>query len=324
MIPFLTRKFLFYLVTLATVVGLNFSLIHLMPGDALVHLVGEEGYAHLSVRQPEALARLRAEYGLERPPMVQAAVYLRRLAAGDWGWSYHHGQPVVQVIGRRLAWTLRLLVPAMLVSALVAAWIGALSGWRSRRRPDRALPALFLGLYAVPAYGLGMILVLVAARWDLAAPGGMVGPSGEFGAVWAPLALPMTLLVLHGTAYKYMIMRHLVRHEIDAPYVLTALSKGLGPRRVLFGHLARNVLGPYGTVVALNLGFMVGGTLLVEVVFSLQGMGTMIYQAVLARDFPLLSGALLALALSVLAANAAADIFQAIIDPRIREGEARG
>jgi peptide/nickel transport system permease protein len=219
---------------------------------------------------------------------------------------------------------LRLLVPAMLVSALAAAWIGALSGWRSRRRPDRALPALFLGLYAVPAYGLGMILVLVAARWDLAAPGGMVGPSGEFGAVWAPLALPMTLLVLHGTAYKYMIMRHLVRHEIDAPYVLTALSKGLGPRRVLFGHLARNVLGPYGTVVALNLGFMVGGTLLVEVVFSLQGMGTLIYQAVLARDFPLLSGALLALALSVLAANAAADIFQAIIDPRIREGEARG
>jgi peptide/nickel transport system permease protein len=93
---------------------------------------------------------------------------------------------------------------------------------------------------------------------------------------------------------------------------------------VLFGHLARNVLGPYGTVVALNLGFMVGGTLLVEVVFSLQGMGTLIYQAVLARDFPLLSGALLALALSVLAANAAADIFQAIIDPRIREGEARG
>jgi peptide/nickel transport system permease protein len=324
MIRALTRKSVLYLLALAMVVGLNFSLVHLMPGDALVHLIGEEGYAHLSSRQPETLARLRAEYGLDRSPPARALVYLKRLVRGDWGWSYHHGQPVAKVIGQRLGWTLRLLVPAVLIASLLAAWIGALSGWRSRHGAQRVLPALFLFVYAVPAYGLGMILVLAAARLDLFVPGGMGGPTHGLGAALVPMILPLTVLVIHGTAYKYMIMRHAVRQETDAPYVLTALSKGLSPRQVLFGHVLKNVLGPYLAVVALNLGFMVGGTLLVEVVFSLQGMGTLIYQAVLARDYPMLSGALLALALSVLAANAAADMAHALIDPRIREGQRLG
>ena len=320
MIRALTRKVVLYLLALATVIGVNFSLVHLMPGDALVHLIGEEGYAHLSARQPDTLSRLKAEYGLDRPLAIRAGAYLSRIVRGDWGWSYHHGRPVAQVIAQRLGWTLRLLVPAILISSLAAAWIGARSGWRSRRRPERLLPAVFLFFYAVPAYGLGMMLALAAARFDLFAPGGMGGFSGGLRSVLGPMILPLAVLVLHGTAYKYMIMRHAVRQETDAAYVLTALSKGLNPRQVLCGHVLKNVLGPYIAVVALNLGFMVSGTLLVEVVFSWQGMGTLIYQAVLARDYPVLSGALLVLASSVLVANAAADLAHALIDPRIRQG----
>ncbi len=315
MIRSLARKSLLYLWTLLMVLALNFSLVHLIPGDPLVHLIGEEGYAHLSARQPETLTRLRADYGLDRPAAVRVSIYLRELAHGDWGWSYHHGQPVIRVIAQRLGWTLGLLAPAVLTSSLLAACIGAASGWRSRRSRERVLPSLFLALYALPAYGLAMFLVLAAARLDLLAPGGMGSTSGG----WGPMILPFAVLVIHGTAYKYLIMRHAVRQEIDAPYVLTALSKGLSPRQVLSCHVLKNVLGPYLAVVALNIGFMVGGTLLVEVVFSLQGMGTLIHQAVLARDYPVLSGSLLVLALSVLAANAAADLTQALIDPRLRE-----
>ncbi len=316
----LARKALLYLLALAMIAGLNCFLVHLMPGGPLVHLIGEEGYAHLDARQPQALARLRAEYGLDRSPPARVALYLKHLVHGDWGWSYHYGQPVLQLIGQRLVWTLRLLVPAVFIASLAAAWIGALSGWRSRRRPDRLLPAFFLCLYAVPAYGLGMMLVLATAGFDLFAPGGM----GASGAGLGPMVLPLAVLVVHGTAYKFMIMRHAVRLETGAPYVLTALSKGLSPRQVLSGHVLKNVMGPYIAVVALNLGFMVGGTLLVEVVFSLQGMGTLVYQAVLARDYPVLSGSLTALALSVLAANAAADLAHALIDPRLQEGQHLG
>jgi peptide/nickel transport system permease protein len=135
---------------------------------------------------------------------------------------------------------------------------------------------------------------------------------------------PMTVLIVHETAYKFMIMRNAVRQELDAPYVLTALSKGLTDRQVLFGHILKNTLPPYVSVVAVNIGFMAGGALLVEVVFSWQGMGTLIYNAVLARDYPMLSGALVALGLCVMAANLAADLSYALTDPRIKEGEPIG
>jgi len=144
---------------------------------------------------------------------------------------------------------------------------------------------------------------------------------GSYWSILHHMALPLFVLTLHGTAYKYMIMRNAVRQELDAPYVLTALARGLTARRVLFGHILKNTLPAYISVVALNIGFMAGGTLLVEVVFSWQGMGTLIYQAVLSRDYPLLSGALMVLCLSVLAANLAADFFYSVSDPRIREGD---
>jgi peptide/nickel transport system permease protein len=148
----------------------------------------------------------------------------------------------------------------------------------------------------------------------------MLTAGGSYWSILHHMALPLFVLTLHGTAYKYMIMRNAVRQELDVPYVLTALAKGLTARRVLFGHILKNTLPAYISVVALNIGFMAGGTLLVEVVFSWQGMGTLIYQAVLSRDYPLLSGALMVLCLTVLAANLAADFFYSVSDPRIREG----
>jgi peptide/nickel transport system permease protein len=320
----LARKTALYALALFAAVSLNFGLIHLMPGDPLIHLLGEEGYAGLSGRGPEALAAIKETLGMTGPLSRQYGLYLRRIVAGDWGWSYHYGQPVAQVIGIRMQWTLLLLAPAALISTALGGWLGAWSGWRSRRKEDRLLSGLFLCLYSVPGYCLGMLLLIGVAHTNVIPIGGMMHSSATPWETLRYLLPPMMVLVVHETSYKFMIMRNAVRQELDAPYVITALSKGLTDRRVLFGHIVKNTLPPYVSVVAMNIGFMAGGALLVEVVFSWQGMGTLIYNAVLARDYPMLAGTLVALGLCVMVANLAADLSYALTDPRIREGEPIG
>jgi peptide/nickel transport system permease protein len=314
------RKLLFYGLTLFMVCSLNFGLIHLMPGDPLVHLLGEEGYAQLTRAPNAALEALRDQWGLDESLAAQFGGYLGRIASGNWGWSYHHGRPVSQLIGQHLRWTLWLLVPAILVSALAGGFLGALSAWHSRLGKHAWPTYLFLCLYAVPAYCIGLLILIPASRLEWLPVTFMADAGAGFWEQSACLVLPFTVLAIHGTAYKFIVMRNAVREELGSPYVLTALSKGLSLPRLLFGHVVVNALPPFLSLVALNVGFMVGGTLLVEVVFSWQGMGTLIYQAVVSRDYPVLSGALTALAFSVLAANAAADMLNGIIDPRIREG----
>lgn len=313
----MSRKLGLYLFTLLMVLSLNFVLVHLMPGDPLVHLLGEEGYARLS---GDAAAALRTELGVDGSMARRYGLSLVKIITGDWGWSHRFGQPVLSVIGKRLRWTLVLLLPALVVGTLFGGWLGAVAGWRYKDRGQLLLGHLFLCLYSLPAYCIGLLVLVAAFHW---APFPLVGIAMETDGTWTGLSrwlLPFMVVTTQGTAYKYMIMRHLVCHEIDEAYVTTALSKGLTDRQVLYGHILPNTLPAFVAVVALNLGFMVGGTLLVEVVFSWQGMGSLIYQSVLARDYPMLSGALTALSVSVLAANALADLVGGRIDPRIAEG----
>ena len=310
-------KFGLYLLTLLMVLSLNFALVHLMPGDPLVHLLGEEGYARLT---NDTAAAMREELGLDGSLAGQYGRYLAKILTGNWGWSHRFGQPVRQVIGLRLQWTLMLLVPALIVSTLAGGWLGAVAGWRKRDRRYLLLSHFMLCLYSLPAYCIGLLALVAVSRWIPLPLAGMAIAGDGTWAVLGQWLLPFAVVVLHGTAYKTMIMRHLVGLEIQHAYVITALSKGLTDRQVLYGHILPNTMPAFVAVVGLNLGFMVGGTLLVEVVFSWQGMGTLVYQAVLARDYPMLSGALTALAVSVLVANALADLVGGRIDPRIAEG----
>lgn len=320
MIRALIRKTILYGLTLFFIGSLNFCLIHLMPGDAMIHLLGEEGYAYLGSRGTKALNAVKADFGMDGSWGEKYGRYVIKTLTGDWGWTFYYGRPVAEIVFQRLQWTLLLLLPSVLMGALLGGWIGAVSGWHSHRSRERAAPVFFLFLYAVPGYCIGLLLLSAAAHSSLFPMGGMMPSDADFWESLRYMALPLTVLTLHGTAYKYMIMRNAVRQELHAPYVLTAMSKGLTNRRILFFHILKNTFPPYVSVVALNLGFMTGGALLVEVVFSWQGMGTLIYQAVLSRDFPLLSGALMVLSISVLAANLLADLIYAWSDPRIREG----
>jgi peptide/nickel transport system permease protein len=315
----LIKKILLYLLTFFFICSLNFCLIHLMPGDAMIHLLGEEGYSQLSFRGEERLEALKADFGMDGTIGEKYTRYLVKIVTGDWGWTFYYGQPVVKIVFERLQWTLLLLFPAVFTATILGGWMGALSGWYSHRRSERLVPAFFLIIYAIPGYCISLLLLAAVAQLQFLPMGGMMPTGAGPVSILCHMALPFAVLTLNGTAYKYMIMRNAVRQELNAPYVLTAMSKGLTDRQILFLHILKNVLPPYISVVALHFGFMVGGALLVEIVFSWQGMGTLLYQAVLSRDFPLLSGVLMILSISVLSANLAADLLYALCDPRIKE-----
>ena len=249
-----SRKFSLYLFTLLMVLSLNFALVHLMPGDPLVHLLGEEGYTRLS---DTAAAAMRSELGMDGAMTTQYGRYLSKMITGDWGWSYRFGQPVRCIVGKRLQWTLLLLVPALVVSTLAGGWLGAVAGLRKRDLGQILLGHFILCLYSLPAYCIGLLVLVAVARWT---PFALPGMAMTAGGTWSAMGLwimPFTVVSLHRTAYKYMIMRHLVSHEIDQPYVTTALSKGLTDRQVLYGHILPNTLPAYIAVVGLNLRFLV-------------------------------------------------------------------
>ena len=324
---FLRGKIWRYGLAVLFVLGLNFFIVQLLPGDPLVHLVGEETYFHLQGTDPHAIVELRARYGLDQPLHQRFLSSMVHMVQFRLGWSHHYGQSVAQVILYRLKWTLVLLCPAFGLSAVLGLLLGCLAGRPGKTVADRIMTPLFLTVYAVPAYCLAFLLLLAFAHLGSFLPlGGMretVGGSGvSLWDVWLHMVLPQTVLVLHATAYLYMIMRSTVRQTFREDYVITALSKGLKRRRVLLRHVLLNALPSYAAAVAINFGFIAGGALLVEVVFSWQGMGSLMYEAVMSRDYPILSGCFLILSLAVIGANMMADIFCMFIDPRLRDDPA--
>jgi len=313
-----------YLISIAFVLSLNFFVVQLLPGDPLVHLMGEEAYMHLQARDPQALTELRVRYGLHRPVWERYLKSMADILRCRLGWSFQYGEPVSSVLLYRLKWTLVLLTPALFISAILGLLLGCLTGRPGRNAADRWVTPCCLLLYATPAYCLAFLLLLIFASWgDLLPLAGMRAAMPADHRSWTDLArhliLPLSVLVLHNTAYLAVIMRSTVRQAFSESYVLTARSKGLSQQAVLARHVLLNALPPFITALAINLGFMVGGALLVEVVFSWQGMGALMFEAVLARDYPILSGAFLILALSVIAANIVADMVTACIDPKVRD-----
>ncbi|HOT06338.1 MAG TPA: ABC transporter permease [Methanotrichaceae archaeon] len=216
-----------------------------------------------------------------------------------------------------------LLLPAIIFGAIFGGFFGSFAGWHRNSCIDSGLTSMLLFVYSMPHYWLAMLFVLVFAFHMGIFPlggitrGGLDGLDKAFDILWH-MVLPVSVLTLFGAAYNYFIMRGSVIQVMEEGFVLTARAKGLTERDVLFRHVLRNAMLPLLTVIALDFGFMVSGALLVEIVFSWGGMGTLIYDAVLARDYPLLHGSFLVIACCVLAANFLADVLYAAVDPRVR------
>lgn len=300
--------------SLAVLLGLNFLLPRWMPGDPIVHLLGAQDHA----RYPELVEQLTARYGLDRPLSAQFGLYLKQLAAGDLGVSYHYRAPVGPLVCRRLLWSLVLVVPALALGGLSAIGLGAVAGWRSGTRWERWLTLALVATRSIPQYGLAMLALYALAFGLEWFPLGGLSTDGGPAAIARCAALPVLVLGLSSASHLYLVMRNGVADLRSRPFVTAARARGLAPGAVLGRHVLPNALLPFVSLFALGLGFAVAGALLVEIVFSWPGMGTLILAAVDNRDYPLLQGAFLAVAVSVLAANWVADLALGWLDPRLR------
>ena len=305
---------------LLVTVTLNFLLPRMMPGSPLANLAGEE-VGSLTAQERDQVMR---QAGLDRPLHEQYALYLGELARGELGYSYQRQRPVADVLVERLPWTLLLTGVALIASTLLGVLFGALAGWRRGRRSDLGALGIFIFLESLPGFWLAMILVAVFAVQLRIFPtfgardlyGGLQGV-----AYWVDvgrhLVLPAATLILVTVSATFLTMRASMLSVLGEEYITVARGKGLGERQVLFRHAVRNALLPVATVFLLNLGQTVAGATVIETVFSYPGIGRLMYEAVLARDYPMLQGGFLVITLSIVAANMLADLAYPLLDPRV-------
>lgn len=311
-----------FLVTLWVILSLNFLIPRLMPGDPMLFLLGGE----VETADPVVVDALRERYGFNQSIAQQYFTYWQNLSQGDLGYSLQKRQSVAEAIGEKLPWTLLLGGTSLLLATSIGVIFGMFCTWRGRSFETTGL-GLAIAINAMPVFWVGILLLAnFASR-----PGGL--PSYGAYTAWAryvPLSvdwlgdvarhliLPATTLTLALVGDIVLIANAALRDVIQAPYLTTARSKGLRERTVLRRHAVPNALLPLIARVGLMAGLMFGGSVLVESVFSYPGIGLMLYNAVIARDFPLLQGALLVIVLAVLTANAIADFLYRVFDPRLR------
>jgi peptide/nickel transport system permease protein len=224
-----------------------------------------------------------------------------------------------------LPWTLLLAGSALLISAVVGIVLGAISAWRRAGWTDISLLWSMIALNSLPSFWLGMLLIsVVAVQWRLLPSYGAVTPAADF-AGWDRFAdiakhaiLPVTTLAIVGIPNIYITMRYTMLGVLGEDFIRTARAKGLAESNVLFRHVLRNALAPVATVLALRLGYAFGGTVVIETVFSYPGLGRLIFDAVSARDYPVMQGAFLLFTIAVLLSNLLADLLYPWLDPRTR------
>ena len=289
-----------------------FALLHLTPGDPIDAMMAES----VDTTAKEALRR---ELGLDRSIAVQYAAWMGRLLRGDLGRSIRTGEPVIENVSRRIRPSLQLALMAMTVSLLVAFPVALASAVRHNTAVDRAGTTFALFGICMPNFLLALLLIFlfgVTLRWLPIS--GYVDPLEEGWAGVRSLVLPAVTL---GLALAAVITRTLRSSLLDAlaeDYVRTARAKGLSEWIVIRGHVLRNALIPVVTVLGLQLGTLIGGAVITEYVFALPGVGRLVVDAVFARDYPLVQGVILLIAVGFIVSNLLVDIVYGWIDPRIR------
>jgi len=313
MSPF-QKKIIRYLIALFIIISLNFLIPRIMPGDPMANLLGEN-----FILSKSTVEELRSQLGLDQALPLQFFGYWKSVLHLDLGYSYHFNQRVQTILWARLKWTLALLMPSILLGAVAGTFLGALSGWRRNNTLNKLTTAFFLSVYSTPPYFLGIVcLFLFSFKLALFPLKGFY-ETGGIGEILTHLFLPILVMSAFSASRNYMIMRGSVLQEKGKLYAVYARAKGLSGNQILFRHIFKNSSLPVITLIALDFGFLLSGALFVEIVFSLNGMGTLIYDALLSRDYPVLQGSLLIITVMVVAANFLVDIVYRILDPRVRE-----
>ncbi len=312
MLTFLGRRLLATVPLLLLVSVVVFSFIHVLPGDPAVLFLGEEA-------TPENLAQFRARLGFDRPLPAQYGEWLARAVRGDLGRSLRTNQPVTEAIVQRLPVTIELLVAALLVSLTIAIPMGIVSAVKRNSGIDLVSTVFALVGFSLPNFWLGLMLIYVfalALRW--LPPSGFVPLPSGVGDNLRSLVLPAITL---GTALAALVTRQLRSGMLEVlrqDYVRTAEAKGLGQRLVIGKHALKNALIAVVTVVGLQIGGLLGNTIITETLFALPGVGRLMIDAIFSRDFFIVQGVILFLAVGYVLSNLAVDILYSYLDPRIR------
>lgn len=325
-----SKKYLSYLLVLLFVILLNFWLPRLLPGGPVEYITGggEEGAVFLTEAQKSAMLEY---YHLNDSIGEQFVRYLKGLVTFDFGLSIIHKQPVYDVIMERLPWTLLLVGLASLFSILIGLMAGLYSAWRYPGRVDRGLFLSMLGVSSIPEFLIGMVLLIAfsaqlgwfplsGAKTAFLRSGSWFGQAAD---VLHHAALPVLTLTLVSLSGIYLLMRNEALRVRNEPYVEFASAKGLGSGTVLFRHIGCNAALPLVTLIIIRLGMLIAGSVLVETVFAYPGIGKLLQESILGRDYPLLHGLFLMMTVFVLLLNLIGDLLYPYLDPRIRTAEAR-
>jgi ABC-type dipeptide/oligopeptide/nickel transport system permease component len=300
----LMKRFLLTLPALWLVLTLVFLMIHIVPGDPVEQMLGE-GAA------PGAAAQLRHSLGLDLPLGAQYGHYLRSLAHGDLGQSFKFQAPVRQIIFERYPATLQLAFLALLVCAGMAIPAGVVAAYRRGRAPDRVVGVCTLLGLAIPNFALGPLLILLFSIGI-----GLLPVSGRNGP--GSYVLPAATLGAALAAILTRMVRGAMLEELSQDYIRTARAKGISTAAVVFRHGLRNALIPIITILGLQFGTLLAGTIVTETIFSWPGIGRLTVQAISARDYPLLQGCILVISVSYVVVNLATDVIYSVVDPRVR------
>jgi ABC-type dipeptide/oligopeptide/nickel transport system permease component len=316
---YVIKRVFFALITIFVAITLNFFLFRVLPGNAVTDLA----------RVPHAGAALKhaltVEFGLDKPKWEQYLLYLKQLAHGNMGISYASQQPVSSLLIADLKNTIPMVTAGTVLSIVVGVFTGVLAAWRRGSVADHISTNAAVFAYAFPTQWIGLMLLIWLANY--LPSHGMTWPilfSPEpFWQHWADVGQHMILpaLTLFLTAYgSYtLVVRTSVLETLGDDYVLTARAKGLPVRRIVWRHAVRNALLPMVTMIAMDFGYIVGGALLIEYIFSWPGIGLAMENAVLERDYPMLQGGFLILTVSVIALNFLSDLIYFRLDPRITQ-----
>ncbi len=310
-LPYLVRRLLGLAASLLVISLVAFVIVHILPGDPATLILGHEA-------SPEALAGIRASLGLDRPVPEQYLAWLGGALRGDLGTSLRHHLPVATLIAERLPVTGSLAALSLLLAVAVAVPLGVLAAVRERSPLDVGILVLSQVGVALPAFWIGILLILLlAVRARVFPTGGFVPWSRDPLAALRSLALPSVALSLPLIAILVRLVRGSMLDELGREHIRTARAKGLPERIVLLRHALRGALVPTVTMLGLQLGFLLSGSIVIEQVFALPGLGRLVLFAVSNRDIPLIQGLVLFIAALVVGINFFVDVLYAALDPRI-------
>jgi len=315
-IDYVLKRTGFALITVFVAITLNFVLFRALPGDAITNL---SRVPHATPQLKRAIAK---EFGLDKSKWQQYVIYLEQLAKGNMGISYEDQQPVVSKLKEKLANTIPMVALGTVIAILLGVVTGVISAWRRGTYLDNLSTMTAMAFYSFPTQWLALMLIIllagffpVSGRTDVF----LLNPSAwqHFKDVMIHMTLPALTVALTLYGEYTLIVRSAMLETLGEDYVLTARAKGLKPWTVVRRHAFRNAMLPTVTLMAISLGYIVAGQILIETVFGWPGIGRAVFLAVSERDFPMLQGAFLVLTLVVVFFNLAADLLYFRLDPRI-------